>query len=173
MYSLISLNVLPQQIFIDRDPAAFGYILNYLRTKELNLHGVDVEALRHEAEFYGIGPLGKNLVFRKKMQVILSVLCLPDFVILHGLSTLYRCSLITNAAVNGHLELPLLKDCQRFDTISTSNLEIYNFRWLVNHHLFIFGHGESLPNNIWSMVNLEQTCVFCFTIFFVWKWILT
>ena len=60
---MYSPNVLSQQIFIDRDPAAFGHILNYLRTKELSLHGVDVEALRHEAEFYGIGPLGKNLFF--------------------------------------------------------------------------------------------------------------
>ena len=33
-----------------------------------------------------------------------------------------------NAAVNGHLELPLLKDRQRFDAISTSNLEVYKFR---------------------------------------------
>ena len=36
----------------------------------------------------------------------------------------------TNAAVNGHLELPLLKDHQRFDAVSTSNLEVavYKFR---------------------------------------------
>ena len=32
------------------------------------------------------------------------------------------------AAVNGHLELPLLKDRQRFDAVSTSNLEVYKFR---------------------------------------------
>ena len=32
---------------------------------------------------------------------------------------------MTNAAVNGHLELPLLKDRQRFDAVSTSNLEVY------------------------------------------------
>ena len=31
-----------------------------------------------------------------------------------------------NAAVNGHLELPLLKGRQRFDAVSTSNLEVYN-----------------------------------------------
>ena len=29
------------------------------------------------------------------------------------------------AAVNGHIKLPLLKDRQRFDAISTSNLEVY------------------------------------------------
>ena len=33
-----------------------------------------------------------------------------------------------NAAVNGHLELPLLKDRQRFDAVSTSNLEVSKFR---------------------------------------------
>ena len=31
------------------------------------------------------------------------------------------------AAVNGHLELTLLKGRQRFDTVSTSNLEVYKF----------------------------------------------
>ena len=61
----------------------------------------------------------------------------------------------TNAAVNGHLELPLLKDLQRFDAISTSNLEVFKFR-------YIFGHGESSPDNIWSMVNLERTCLLLF-----------
>ncbi|XP_072023843.1 BTB/POZ domain-containing protein KCTD3-like isoform X2 [Amphiura filiformis] len=55
-------------IFIDRDPAAFGHILNYLRTKELNLHGVDVESLRHEAEFYGIGPLVKKLALCEDLE---------------------------------------------------------------------------------------------------------
>ena len=34
----------------------------------------------------------------------------------------------TYAAVNGHLELPLLKDRQRFDAVSTSNLEVHKFR---------------------------------------------
>ncbi|XP_038073163.1 BTB/POZ domain-containing protein KCTD3-like [Patiria miniata] len=48
-------------IFIDRDPTVFAPILNYLRTKELNLKGVDIQTLRHEAEFYGISPLVKNL----------------------------------------------------------------------------------------------------------------
>ena len=32
------------------------------------------------------------------------------------------------AAVNGQLELTLLKDRQRFDTVSTSNLKVYKFR---------------------------------------------
>ena len=37
------------------------------------------------------------------------------------------CSMF-NAAINGHLELALLKGRQRFDTVSTSNLEVYKFR---------------------------------------------
>ena len=70
-----------------------------------------------------------------------------------------------NAAVNEHLELPILKDRQRFDAISTSNLEVYKFRdwWILTY--FVFGHGESSPNNIWSMVNLERTCVLFFLLF--------
>ena len=35
---------------------------------------------------------------------------------------------IINAAVNGQLELTLLKGCQRFDTVSTSNLKVFKFR---------------------------------------------
>ena len=66
------------------------------------------------------------------------------------------------AAVNGNLELPLLKDRQRFDAVSTSNLEVYKSRdwWILTY--FIFGHGESSLTNIWSMVNLERTCVLLF-----------
>ena len=65
----------------------------------------------------------------------------------------------------GHLERPLLKDCQWFDAVSTSNLEVYKFWgwWILTY--FIFGHGESSLNNIWSMVNLERTCVFLFYYF--------
>ena len=99
------------------------------------------------------------------------------------------------AAINGHLELPLLKDRQRFDAVSTSNLEVYKFQhlWILTY--FIFGHGESSPNNIWSMVNLERTWALLFYYFlclkgnldletqislvnlhstlFLWWWILT
>ena len=31
------------------------------------------------------------------------------------------------AAVNGYLELTLVKDRQRFDAVSTSNLEVFKF----------------------------------------------
>ena len=74
-----------------------------------------------------------------------------------------------NAAVNGHLELPLLKDRRRFDAVSTSNLEVLKFRdwWILTY--FIFGHGESSLNNVWSMVNLERTCVLLFYYFLCLK----
>ena len=76
---------------------------------------------------------------------------------------------LLNAAVNGHLELALLKDRRRFNAISTSNLEVYEFRdwWILT--CFIFGHGESSPNNIWSMVNLGRTCVLLFYYFLCLK----
>ena len=50
-----------------------------------------------------------------------------------------------------------------------SNLEVYKFRdwWILTY--FIFGHGESSPNNIWSMVNLERTCVLLFYYFLCLK----
>ena len=76
---------------------------------------------------------------------------------------------IFNAAVNGHLELTLLKVRQRFDAISTSNLEVYKFQdwWILTY--FIFELGESLPNDIWSTVNLERTFVLLFYYFLCLK----
>uniref|UniRef100_A0A3Q2VSS2 SH3KBP1 binding protein 1 n=1 Tax=Haplochromis burtoni TaxID=8153 RepID=A0A3Q2VSS2_HAPBU len=46
-------------IFIDRDPSLFATILNFLRTKELHPRSINVHMLMHEAEFYGITPLGE------------------------------------------------------------------------------------------------------------------
>ena len=73
------------------------------------------------------------------------------------------------ASVNGHLELPLLKDPRSFEAVSTSNLEVYKFRdwWILTH--LIFGHSESSLNNIQSMVNLERTCVLLFYYFLCLK----
>lgn len=48
------------QIFIDRDPSLFATILNFLRTKELYPRSISVHMLMHEAEFYGITPLGES-----------------------------------------------------------------------------------------------------------------
>ena len=57
----------------------------------------------------------------------------------------------------------------RHRAVSTSNLKVYKFRdgWILTH--FIFGHGESSINNIWSMVNLERTCVLLFYCFLCLK----
>ncbi|XP_069464671.1 BTB/POZ domain-containing protein KCTD3 isoform X2 [Ambystoma mexicanum] len=55
-------------IFIDRDPAAFAPILNFLRTKELDLRGVSTSVLRHEAEFYGITPLVRRLLLCDELE---------------------------------------------------------------------------------------------------------
>ncbi|XP_016767827.1 BTB/POZ domain-containing protein KCTD3 isoform X4 [Apis dorsata] len=49
-------------LFIDRDPKLFSIILNYLRTKDIDLKNVDLRTLRHEAEYYGIIPLVKRLM---------------------------------------------------------------------------------------------------------------
>ncbi|XP_050486577.1 BTB/POZ domain-containing protein KCTD3 isoform X2 [Bombus huntii] len=49
-------------LFIDRDPKLFSIILNYLRTKDIDLKNVDLRTLRHEAEYYGITPLVKRLM---------------------------------------------------------------------------------------------------------------
>ncbi|XP_076834039.1 BTB/POZ domain-containing protein KCTD3 isoform X1 [Brachyhypopomus gauderio] len=55
-------------IFIDRDPTAFVPILNFLRTKELDLRGVNISVLRHEAEFYGITPLVRRLLLCEELE---------------------------------------------------------------------------------------------------------
>ena len=53
-------------LFIDRDPTLFRLILNYLRTHQLHLlieesNASQLSALVHEAKFYGIAPLAKQL----------------------------------------------------------------------------------------------------------------
>ncbi|XP_061881682.1 BTB/POZ domain-containing protein KCTD3 [Entelurus aequoreus] len=55
-------------IFIDRDPTAFAPILNFLRTKELDLRGVNISVLRHEAEFYGITPIVRRLLLCEELD---------------------------------------------------------------------------------------------------------
>ncbi|KAL7873874.1 hypothetical protein AOLI_G00129450 [Acnodon oligacanthus] len=55
-------------IFIDRDPTAFVPILNFLRTKELDLRGVNISILRHEAEFYGITPIVRRLLLCEELE---------------------------------------------------------------------------------------------------------
>ena len=97
---------------------------------------------------------------------------LPDLCILmlpcdSPRNNLYAC--LIYAATNGHLERPLLKDCQRFDAVLTSNLEVYKFRdwWILTY--FNSGHGESWLNNIWSTVNLERTCILLFYYFLCLK----
>lgn len=49
-------------IFIDRDPTLFGIILNYLRTRDIDIKQCDLRILRHEAEYYNISPLVRRLI---------------------------------------------------------------------------------------------------------------
>ncbi|CAG9766347.1 unnamed protein product [Ceutorhynchus assimilis] len=54
-------------IFIDRDPSVFAVILNYLRTKEIDLKNTDLKSLRHEAEYYNIAPLVRRLMLCEEL----------------------------------------------------------------------------------------------------------
>lgn len=54
-------------IFIDRDPQVFSVILNYLRTREIELKGIDLRSLRHEAEYYNIAPLVRRLMLCEEL----------------------------------------------------------------------------------------------------------
>lgn len=57
-------------IFIDRDPSLFTVVLNYLRTKDLQLPETKngIRALLHEAEFYGINPLMHQLKLVQELE---------------------------------------------------------------------------------------------------------
>uniref|UniRef100_A0A158Q805 BTB domain-containing protein n=1 Tax=Elaeophora elaphi TaxID=1147741 RepID=A0A158Q805_9BILA len=55
-------------IFIDRDPEIFRIILNYLRTKQIDLSGVSLMNLKHEAQYYGLGPLVKRLTLCEELD---------------------------------------------------------------------------------------------------------
>ncbi|KAI6199388.1 BTB domain-containing protein [Aphelenchoides besseyi] len=67
-------------IFIDRDPELFRRILNYLRTKQVDLSNINPKMLLHEAEFYGIAPLVKRLAICEEMNQ-----CPCGDVLFHGL----------------------------------------------------------------------------------------
>ncbi|CAB0010282.1 unnamed protein product [Nesidiocoris tenuis] len=56
-------------IFIDRDPKLFAIILNYLRTKEVDLSNSESCFLKHEAEYYGITPLAKRLALCEDLDL--------------------------------------------------------------------------------------------------------
>lgn len=55
-------------IFVDRDPTMFSVILNYLRTKDVDLRDVNIRALRHEADYFGITPLSRRLALCDEMS---------------------------------------------------------------------------------------------------------
>nr|XP_008112015.1 PREDICTED: SH3KBP1-binding protein 1 [Anolis carolinensis] len=55
-------------IFIDRDPEVFAPILNFLRTKELDIRRTNVSLLLHEAQFYGITPLVRRLQLHEELE---------------------------------------------------------------------------------------------------------
>lgn len=54
--------------FIDRDPDIFALILNYLRTKDIDIRKCDLRALKLEAEFFVISPLVKRLMLIEEMD---------------------------------------------------------------------------------------------------------
>ncbi|CAJ0582429.1 unnamed protein product, partial [Mesorhabditis spiculigera] len=56
-------------IFIDRDPDVFRVILNYLRTKQVDLSSVNVSTLKHEAQFFGLAPLVRRLILCEELEV--------------------------------------------------------------------------------------------------------
>ncbi|EFO87964.1 hypothetical protein CRE_05736 [Caenorhabditis remanei] len=55
-------------IFIDRDPDVFRVILNYLRTKQVDLGGLKVSTLKHEALFFGLTPLIRRLTLCEELS---------------------------------------------------------------------------------------------------------
>lgn len=55
-------------IFIDRDPELFSVILNYLRTRDIDIRQCDIRSLRHEAEYYNISPLVKRLMLCEDLK---------------------------------------------------------------------------------------------------------
>ncbi|KAF8381370.1 hypothetical protein PRIPAC_70512 [Pristionchus pacificus] len=56
-------------IFIDRDPDVFRVILNYLRTKQIDISAVDHSSLKHEALFFGLTPLVKRLQLCEELEI--------------------------------------------------------------------------------------------------------
>lgn len=56
-------------IFIDRDPDVFRIILNYLRTKQVDLSNIAPSTLKHEAQYFGLAPLVRRLTLCEELDV--------------------------------------------------------------------------------------------------------
>ena len=98
---------------------------------------------------------------------------MPDEKLIQSANISLSC---TNAALIGNHELTFLKGRQRFNAIWTLK------RWILR--CINFGIGESSPNLFLAMVNLhlkvcetwwilKEGAIYCFIIFFIWKWIVT
>uniref|UniRef100_A0A8C7XK03 BTB/POZ domain-containing protein KCTD3 n=1 Tax=Oryzias sinensis TaxID=183150 RepID=A0A8C7XK03_9TELE len=106
-------------IFIDRDPTAFAPILNFLRTKELDLRGVNISVLRHEAEFYGITPLVRRLLLCEELDR----------------------SSCGSVLFHGYLPPPGKGDVKKTRNMKTFNLYLYN----IYLSLLVLGPFLSVP----------------------------
>ena len=78
----------------------------------------------------------KNLWWKKKCRWFVSAVCLPDILIPHGLSTLYRCSLTTMAQDIPFLEIPLIGDCCNSTLVSPyltirAWISCFSFVWVL------------------------------------------
>ena len=124
-------------LFIDRDPDLFKKILSFLRTKELDLDGVDVSVLRHEAEFYGILPLVKRLMLCEDLDR----------------------SLCGDVLFTGFIPAPIPSSFSKANSIKTSNSNI------IYHESCGSGGGPGLlsgtttskPGNVLRLNNLGST----------------
>ncbi|CAG2215247.1 KCTD3 [Mytilus edulis] len=65
---ILSLKDETGAIFIDRDPKLFSVILNFLQSKDVDLSGISLSALKHEAEYFGITPLVRRLVLCEDLE---------------------------------------------------------------------------------------------------------
>ncbi|XP_037045499.1 BTB/POZ domain-containing protein KCTD3 [Bradysia coprophila] len=110
-------------IFIDRDPHLFSVILNYLRTRDIDLKQIDIRVLRHEAEYYNISPLIKRLILCEDLghsscgDVLFYGCLLPPNIPIHEASS--------NANLNGSESEPrssTSSTSSQFSTCSMSNV---------------------------------------------------
>lgn len=122
--------------FIDRDPKYFPYILNYLRTRHIDIGNANLKQILVEAEYYSIGPLVK------KIRACIESCKLKCGSILY-LGKLYNKNKLKKPIVD-------LSGASPPDEKANITFIIGNYRWVAVSRQFYFTCHRLLDTNEWE-----------------------
>lgn len=141
-------------VFIDRDPKLFSVILNYLRTREIELKDIVIKTLRHEAEYYGIAPLVKRLILCEEMSestcgdVLFYGYLPPPCIPMQDLGTSGNCVTGSTSSVANEAS-----SSSQYPLIQSSSCQIINGNFVQNRSI-----GHSRNSSLELRMGLSGIC---------------